>query len=87
MQTLSHPDLHFIWVFTVCRITRLGVSRIQRVNGDTNILWMSIHLLLFLVFYFGDIVSLPDPLAHGELLWMLDVCPVSSTIASKDISL
>ena len=24
--------LHFIWVFTVCKSTCLGVSRIQRVN-------------------------------------------------------
>ena len=27
--------LHFIWVFTICQITRLGVSRIQRVNIPT----------------------------------------------------
>ena len=28
-------ELHFIWVFTVCKSTRLGVSRIQRVNMHT----------------------------------------------------
>ena len=30
------PDemLHFIWVFTFCQSTHLGVSSIQRVNND-----------------------------------------------------
>ena len=32
------------------------------------------------------IFSSPEPLAHGELLWSLDVWCVSSTIALKDIS-
>ena len=26
--------LHFIWVFAVCKSTRLGVSLTQRVNND-----------------------------------------------------
>ena len=29
--------LHFIWVFTVCKSTRLGLSRIQRVNSRVKL--------------------------------------------------
>ena len=34
VQTLMKCSsmLHFIWVYTVCQTTRLGVSSIQRVN-------------------------------------------------------
>ena len=28
--------LHFIWVFTVCKSTHLGVSQIQRVKEASN---------------------------------------------------
>ena len=33
-----------------------------------------------------NIFSSPEPLAHGELLWSMDVRRASSTIGSKDIS-
>ena len=33
LYTGSHNIMrHFIWVFTICQSTRLGVSNIQRVN-------------------------------------------------------
>ena len=36
--------LHFIWVFTVCKRTCLGISLIQRVNGQIlgKAIWKSV---------------------------------------------
>ena len=44
--------LHFIWVFTVCKSARLGVSRIQRVNQTLTLfpqhqLWYSLEASLW----------------------------------------
>ena len=40
--------LHFVWVFTVCKSTRVGVSSIQRVNTHTRISGEAKNLIIVL---------------------------------------
>ena len=42
---------HFVWVFTVCKSTRLGVSSIQRVNTHTRLSGEAKNLIIVLWLY------------------------------------
>ena len=47
--------LHFIWVFSVCKSTRLGVSRIQRIiviwPGENPVSWLAQFVFINLYVY------------------------------------
>ena len=62
--------LHFIWVFTVCKSTHLGVSRIQRVNRipihiDTISMVLIAYAQMPLINAHADVISTARGLSFG----------------------
>ena len=57
------PDemLHFIWVFTVCQNTHLGVSSIQRVNCTNR---FSLYLIIFTTFSYKNELGMNRNVEH-----------------------
>ena len=84
------PNLALLMAELILSQVECPMSMHLSVSPSIQKLWWAFKPRLF--FTLKDF-SLPEPSAHGELLWSLDVRPawcvvrrVSSTIASKDIS-